>query len=169
MSRLPDSLVLSNGAYYFRPCQSAARIYLGATRRSAIQRYQKYLSGEIKARQLRAAPNDMDRVKLALFSSMKKRAREKGFDVMSKSEFETLWINSNQRCSLTGIRFSTKRLPNKNIRPWVPSVDRINSSMGYQIDNCRLVCSAVNIAMNEWGEGVLLRIARAIIKNRNIG
>ncbi len=50
--------------------------------------------------------------------------------------------------------------------PWAPSVDRIDSSKGYVPGNVRLVCVAANLAMNEWGEDVLARVARAYVEAR---
>ena len=48
------------------------------------------------------------------------------------------------------------------------SLDRIDSSKGYTVENCRLVCTAVNLAMNEWGEDVLERIALYYRRKRGI-
>lgn len=67
-------------------------------------------------------------------------------------------------CYLSGIPFSNKEIKGKRIRPWVPSVDRINSNEGYTLENCRLVCAYINVAMNQFGEKFLLYVARAITK-----
>lgn len=71
-------------------------------------------------------------------------------------------IRSRGRCEVTGIPFTYERLgkgPNAKA-PWGMSIDRIDSRQGYTVQNCRLVCTAVNLAMNEWGEDGLARIAR---------
>ena len=53
-------------------------------------------------------------------------------------------------------------------RMWAPSVDRINSAHGYVAGNMRLVAIAVNIAMSDFGEEFLLRIAEAIVRRRRV-
>lgn len=50
------------------------------------------------------------------------------------------------------------RVVSKGRRPLAPSIDRIDSSLGYTRQNCRIVCAAVNYAMNVWGEDVLWRL-----------
>jgi hypothetical protein len=65
---------------------------------------------------------------------------------------------------LSGIPFEFERRWRGQRRPFAPSLDRINSAKGYVYSNCRLVCVAVNIAMNEWGLEPLLRVARELLK-----
>lgn len=40
----------------------------------------------------------------------------------------------------------------------MPSIDRIDTTRGYTPDNVRLVCAAVNLALNQFGEGIFFRI-----------
>jgi hypothetical protein len=54
----------------------------------------------------------------------------------------------------------------KGREPFRPSIDRIDSSVGYVVGNCRVVLVAVNIAMSTWGEGLFLRIARAAVERQ---
>lgn len=69
-------------------------------------------------------------------------------------------------CMLTGIAwdFTTKNANGK--RPWTPSLDRIDAMQGYEPANCRLVCTAVNLALSDFGDAVLRRIARALLAFR---
>ena len=46
-------------------------------------------------------------------------------------------------------------------RPYAPSLDRVDAASGYTRDNVRLVCQAVNFALNAFGEDVLREIALA--------
>lgn len=94
------------------------------------------------------------------------RARQRGCDALSFSEFEELWLAAKGRCELTGIRFSAKRVEGSLKRPWMPSVDRIDSTRGYEKGNCRLVCVAVNIALNDFGFAVLCKVAGALVDKR---
>lgn len=66
------------------------------------------------------------------------------------------------RCALTDIPFDLSPASGAR-RPFAPSIDRPDSSRGYADDNARIVCVAVNIAMNQWGEDVLYRLAGALV------
>lgn len=83
-----------------------------------------------------------------------------------------MWIRAAGACEVTGIPFSLDR-GESGRRPYAPSLDRRDSSGGYTSENCRLVCVAVNVAMNEWGAELLLRIAEHVSAmteiRRNIG
>jgi hypothetical protein len=45
------------------------------------------------------------------------------------------------------------------LSPYAPSLDRIDSARGYEIDNIRWVCVAVNFMMNQWGDEVFRSFA----------
>lgn len=66
------------------------------------------------------------------------------------------------RCEVSGIPFSRETIGDRE--PYAPSIDRIDSSLGYIRDNCRLVCYAVNLALSNWGDDVLIRIAYGIVR-----
>jgi hypothetical protein len=63
---------------------------------------------------------------------------------------------SNGRCEVSGIPFY---IGNERNHPFQPSVDRIDSARGYDADNMRMVCLAVNYCMGKWGEKTLQVIA----------
>ena len=64
------------------------------------------------------------------------------------------------RCALSGRRFDLRHVGSgKARRPFAPSLDRIDSTGGYTRDNVRLVCQAVNFALNAYGEDVFREIA----------
>jgi hypothetical protein len=50
--------------------------------------------------------------------------------------------------------------------PYGPSLDRINSQKGYVRGNVRLVCTAVNFGLGQWGDEVFLPIAEATTHRR---
>lgn len=97
-----------------------------------------------------------------IYTKARKNAEARGipFD-LSWEDMQSLAQKAEGRCMLTGIPFSFVRTQSKR-RPFTASLDRIVSVSGYSLENCRLVCCAVNLAMNEWGEGVLRFIAHAI-------
>lgn len=100
-----------------------------------------------------------------LIRTVKKNARTRGLEVYIDKE----WIleqfkKSNRRCAVSGVPFDFGHESKYRRRPWIPSVDRIDSKQHYTPENCRLVCSAANYAMNEWDDDVLLRLAKGITK-----
>lgn len=99
--------------------------------------------------------------------SSRKRASVKGLPFeLSQSDIRALWERCGGKCEITGIPFDFDLLEAKHARrPYAPSLDRINNDLGYSIDNLRVVCVAVNLAMNQWGEAVLLRIAACLFSN----
>lgn len=73
-------------------------------------------------------------------------------------------------CAVTGILFDVSERAQSEDgwkRPYAPSLDRIDSSMGYTAENVRLVCSAANNAMGSWGEAVFIHLAYALVSKRN--
>lgn len=65
-------------------------------------------------------------------------------------------------CEITGTPFDLSSGRHFNS----PSIDRIDSTRGYSSDNIRVVCYAMNAAMNEWGEGVLLQVVTSWLAKR---
>lgn len=107
----------------------------------------------------------IDRWEVDLIRSAKTRASLKNLEFSITPEYiRSLFEASGGKCQLTGIPFDFDKsyVPYER-RPYVPSIDRINPSAGYTEGNVRLICSAVNIAMNTWGMPVLMRIATALI------
>lgn len=102
---------------------------------------------------------EMEKHLRALFNSAKKNAKTRGIEFqLTLNDMLSLGRKSGGRCALTGIEFSFASKGYKFRRPWVPSVDRIDSHLPYVKGNCRLVCSSVNIAMNEWGAEIFERL-----------
>lgn len=91
------------------------------------------------------------------------RARERSLPhLLTRADIVTMYNRSGGRCEVSGIPFNRHKLPGWSKRPWYVSIDRVDSKQGYVLANCRLVCTAVNVAMGEWGLETLGRIARAI-------
>lgn len=65
-------------------------------------------------------------------------------------------------CELTGIPLDLDGCLSFNS----PSIDRIAPSAGYVYSNIRVVCFAMNCALNAWGEDVLLGVVTAWIEHR---
>jgi hypothetical protein len=50
-------------------------------------------------------------------------------------------------------------------RPFVPTLDRVDSSRGYVFDNVRVVVWAYNAAKADWPHEVFARLARAYVSH----
>lgn len=80
------------------------------------------------------------------------------------SDYEAMLARAAGRCMVTGIKFEFQASNNKSRRrPFAPSLDRIDPTLGYTVDNCRIICSALNYALGDWGMEPLLRIARRLV------
>ncbi|MCA2590163.1 MAG: hypothetical protein IM509_05280 [Microcystis sp. M31BS1] len=75
----------------------------------------------------------------------KTRALKKGFEFsLTTEDLLNLMQVQNMQCAVTGLLMDFKSQSRKKANPFKCSVDRIDSSKGYTLDNVRLVCWAVN-------------------------
>lgn len=107
----------------------------------------------------------------SLYLATRKNAKARGINFdLTETEVLELVVGSKGRCSVTGIALSNDRgelAPGRRMRrPWAPSIDRVDSTQGYAYGNCRIVCCAANYAMSQWGEDVLVEMAKAIARRR---
>ena len=70
----------------------------------------------------------------------------------------------NGVCELTKLPFDFNSTEKTQYNPYSPSIDRIDNSKGYIDSNVRVVLSAVNTALNQYGEEQMLPILKAMIK-----
>jgi hypothetical protein len=113
-------------------------------------------------------PKDIpDRFVTRLLQQAKGRARAIGVVFrLSKDDFHDLYGQANKHCAVSGLPFDLSQLNGINRRPYAPSIDRIDGMLGYTKGNCRIVCCAVNLAMNDFGEDVLWDIAASMVELR---
>ena len=107
---------------------------------------------------------------VAMIARTKHGAAARGlrFD-LTEIDVNNLIKRASGRCEVSRIPFRySKQNPQWSRNPWGPSIDRIDSRQGYFFDNCRLVCLAVNTALNEWGDDVLLAVAKGVCDAKNI-
>jgi hypothetical protein len=67
-------------------------------------------------------------------------------------------------CEVTGLRYQNIAPGDYRTHPYAPSLDRIKAGGPYTKDNVRLVLFGINRAMSDWGEEVLLVMARAMVE-----
>lgn len=159
--RIARNLHLKNGSYYFvGTIDGRIRwVWLGRTREEADAAYFLMLDGPDEA---------MRRHLMKAVRNSRQRAKRRGVD-HSLTCLDVFQAGAAARwtCAVSGLPFSLASSHHTR-RPWAPSLDRIDNASGYTAGNVRLVCSAVNYAMNEWGEGPLRRIARALIRQNSL-
>lgn len=86
---------------------------------------------------------------------------------LTLNELLEMFEVSGFRCAVSGLPFDRVYKPSgATKRPFAASIDRIDNSLGYSKDNCRLVCAIANLAMGEWGYEPLRLLVRAIAFRR---
>jgi hypothetical protein len=100
-----------------------------------------------KGRLLRQTPRGRAN---SLFQLAKDRAKDEG----RAFELTIDWVEARiwRGCAVTGLPFIMEggRGSGRG-SPRSPSIDRIDASRGYELDNCRVVCNAINKAAGDWG------------------
>lgn len=95
------------------------------------------------------------------------RNRKLAFDLTPEFLFD-LYTKSNGRCTMTGIPFDLRTEKTTRVRPYGISLDRIQMRGGYTRGNVRLICCALNIAINEFGWTVYKDIALRALRTSAI-
>jgi hypothetical protein len=165
-----DVRVFKNGIVWTDP-DTGLRCMIGKTRLEAeaeLREWQRTRSHTFAARKpvnalpRRTAGERIERIYWKSYYAACDRARKAGRPYMSKLEFAAIVERAGGQCEVSGIAFSDHRPPGARVRPWAPSIDRIECAQGYSASNCRLVCAAVNLAINEFGTDVFTKIALAV-------
>lgn len=154
---LPTRMRHAHGAYYFDDPQTKKWVPLGRDFDEAMGAYAPLALD----RGVRFIPPTIGRV---LFLRAKRSAKQRGIDFqITQAYVEYLLRAANNRCSISGVRLNVTHDGRWLRNPWAPSIDRIESRLSYQEGNCRIVCYAANVALNEWGLDVLRTLARGIL------
>lgn len=81
---------------------------------------------------------------------------------------DRLWVKEKLDagvCELTGLKFDLSVADKTRMNPFSPSLDRINSeNPNYDKQNTRVVLTAVNLALSEFGEKIMKPILEAMLK-----
>jgi len=101
----------------------------------------------------------------SMFNTAKKRAEKKNIEFNLTKEWISQQLEKQKYCCiLTNIPLIFNETENY-INPYAPSLDRIDSNQGYTKDNVRIVCAAINLSLNEFGEDTFRKICEAYINS----
>jgi len=73
-----------------------------------------------------------------------------------------MWSDQNGQCAVSGVQMTWNR---GTILPSSISLDRIDSNVGYEVGNVRLICYQVNTFKGRWTDEQMFTMALAIIGN----
>jgi hypothetical protein len=100
-----------------------------------------------------------------LINSAKGRVKKTGGEVT----VDKLWVKEKLDtgvCELTGLKFDLSLSDKTRMNPFSPSLDRIDpENQNYSEQNTRVVLTAVNLALSEFGEKTMLPILEAMVKS----
>jgi hypothetical protein len=104
---------------------------------------------------------------LRAWRSARQRARRCGVPFkLTLDQLFVLWERCDHRCAASGLKFTEERIETALVkRPFAPSIDQIEATKGYTLENARITCVAANFAMNQWGLVVLRRLARGVVQH----
>ena len=93
------------------------------------------------------------------------KARNLSFEITAKDIWE-LFLKCNRKCSLTGIELELYDTRDKrSLR--TASLDRIDSSKGYSLENVQWVHKDVNMMKNKYDQDYFIEICRLITEKNN--
>lgn len=121
--------------------------------RSTVNRTSSKANGQAyrQARRRKVHVNLLDKAKV--------RARQKGLSYDLDDHRAALEARATKGvCELTGIPFRF----DEEHRFYLPSLDRIDASMGYTYDNVRIILYGLNTAFGNWGADVLIEAVAQI-------
>ena len=100
---------------------------------------------------------------LSILNTTKRRAKRKNWEFnLTKEWLYKQLEKQNYSCLITQLPFDFSK-GKKYINPYMPSLDRINTDKGYTIDNVRIICTILNLALNEFGEENFKKICKAYL------
>lgn len=169
---LPPSMYFKAGRYYHAKrapgTQKVVWTALARTFAEALPQY-RILMGEAPSQAAETPGFWLTDMAQQLHAQTVRRARE--CDILCTLTLEEV-LDLGQACgwccAVTGLRFRMDRATNASMRPFMPSIDRIEPSLGYVRSNCRMVAVITNFAMNAWGEGPLREMVIAYARKNRI-
>ncbi len=110
--------------------------------------------------------NNPDKVRAQrLHGNATKRAKTMGWP---KPDFDSVWIYEkikNGYCEVTGIKFDLDTEVRSSVHaknPWVPSIDRTDSSKPYLKDNVKIVVFMYNVCKSEFSHEDVIQFCKSV-------
>lgn len=130
---------------------------LARARENYIKYKERITNNRENRRQL--AQTDIKILISEMTSSAKSKAKRRGIEFeLTKCDIEQLFINSKGRCALSGLPLDTTY--HSKLKA---SVDRIDSTKGYSVDNIQLVATCVNVAKNSLTQEQFIAMCKAVV------
>lgn len=105
----------------------------------------------------------------AAIGNAKQRAKRKSlpFDLTVSAVLKRI-SDAGGACEVSGVPFAPSYDPGGKYahNPFGISLDRIEAAKGYTLDNIRVVITAVNLAINQWGIDAFYAIAEEVAYRR---
>lgn len=99
----------------------------------------------------------------AIFKGARKGAQARSIDwLLSIDDMAAIANRCGGFCEVSGVALTFTATGRRG--PYGPSVDRIDANFAYTPRNTRIVCIAINYAMNTWGADPLIPIVQAMAK-----
>ena len=133
--------------------------------KAARKRYQSSIKGKAALRRAqRTYRSSLEGKAKARYRDIKRRAKQRGLSF----DLTVDWILNKYKgpCELTGVDFVFKTPGSKANRVFNPlsaSVDRIDNSLGYTKDNCRVILYCVNAFKGTMSDKQTLKIAEQLV------
>lgn len=83
---------------------------------------------------------------------------------LTQELFNLLFFLQDYKCKQTGIPLDFTSMQGK--RPFGPTIDRIDNSKGYTIDNVQIVCNIYNYAKNQFTHDDVIKFATALLEQQ---
>jgi hypothetical protein len=101
-----------------------------------------------------------------MLTTRKRDARLRGIPFsITRSDIEVLAEQQDWKCARTGLPLDLTACD--GMKPFGPSIDRIDNSYGYEPGNIQLVCYMYNSAKNQFTDADVLRFASALLTYTN--
>lgn len=90
-------------------------------------------------------------------------AKRRGYSwALTKTELDAICVQQKGKCALSGIDMQPRTRS-----PFRPSLDRIDSTKHYTIDNVQFVCSILNVMKNKLSDAEFVRLCRLVAEHRS--
>jgi hypothetical protein len=120
----------------------------------------------IRRNEIKSRSNPNNRATI-MFNALRAGANKRGITFnIAKADIEALAEKQNWKCAKTNIPLDLTHGCGQ--LPFGPTIDRIDSQIGYQFDNIQLVCYIYNVAKNRFTDADVLTFALALVDQQTI-